>query len=177
MVAEHYNAPYRSPIRKSPTMISPNKFSKSTTTISPNKFLQIFKVIAERFSPKSPNNFSKSPTHFRRKSTNKFSPNHRTHFLQITNVSRHTFSPNRRTLYSKFPRYFTDQRATYFLFCSIRRRPSLRSLPTRATGSALCVMGGQLWFLGHAYFSYTCTGSALNVMDYGLAKAESSAQN
>ena len=36
----------------------------------------------------------------------------------------------------------------------------------------LCVMGGQLWFLGHAYSSYTCTGSALDVMDYGLAKAK-----
>ena len=52
------------------------------------------------------------------------------------------------------------------------RKPSLRSLPTRATGSALCVMGGRLWFLGHAYSSYTCTGSALDVMDYGLAKAK-----
>ena len=52
------------------------------------------------------------------------------------------------------------------------RRPSLRSLLTRATGSALCVMGGQLRFLGHAY-SYTCTGFALDVMDYGLAKAKS----
>ena len=39
-------------------------------------------------------------------------------------------------------------------------------------GFALCVMGGRLWFLGHAYFSYTCTGSALDVMDYGLAKAK-----
>ena len=50
-------------------------------------------------------------------------------------------------------------------------------LPTRATGSALCVMGGRLWFLGHAYSSYTCTGSALDVMDYGLAKAKSSVKN
>ena len=38
-------------------------------------------------------------------------------------------------------------------------------------GSMLCVMGGQLWFLGHAYFSYMSTGSALDVMDYGLAEA------
>ena len=38
--------------------------------------------------------------------------------------------------------------------------------------SVLCVMGGRLWFLGHAYSSYTCTGSALDVMDYGLAKAK-----
>jgi len=44
-------------------------------------------------------------------------------------------------------------------------------------GSALCIMGGRLWFLGHAYFSYTCTGSALDVMDYGLSEAESSEQN
>ena len=33
-------------------------------------------------------------------------------------------------------------------------------------------MGGQLWFLGHACSSYTCMGSALDVMDYGLAKAK-----
>ena len=33
-------------------------------------------------------------------------------------------------------------------------------------------MGGRLWFLGHAYSSYMCTGSALDVMDYGLAKAK-----
>ena len=45
------------------------------------------------------------------------------------------------------------------------------------TGSALYVMGGRLRFLGHACFSYTCTGFALDVMDYGLAKAESSVKN
>ena len=43
--------------------------------------------------------------------------------------------------------------------------------------SMLYVMGGQLWFLGHAYSSYTCTGSALDVMDYGLAKAKSPVKN
>ena len=37
-------------------------------------------------------------------------------------------------------------------------------------GSVLYVMGGRLWFLGHACSSYTCTGSALDVMDYGLGK-------
>ena len=37
-------------------------------------------------------------------------------------------------------------------------------------GSTLCVMGGQLWFLGHACSSYTCTGSVLDIIDYGLAK-------
>ena len=44
-------------------------------------------------------------------------------------------------------------------------------------GSALYVMGGRLWFLGHAYFSYMCTGSMLDVMDYGLAKAKSPVKN
>ena len=43
--------------------------------------------------------------------------------------------------------------------------------------STLCVMGGRLWFLSHACSSYTCTGSALDVMDYGLAKAKSSVNN
>ena len=33
-------------------------------------------------------------------------------------------------------------------------------------------MGGRLRFLGHACFSYTCTGSALDVIYYGLAKAK-----
>ena len=33
-------------------------------------------------------------------------------------------------------------------------------------------MDGRLWFLGHACSSYTCMGSALDVMDYGLAKAK-----
>ena len=42
-------------------------------------------------------------------------------------------------------------------------------------GSALYVMGGQLWFLGYAYSSYMSTGFVLDVMDYGLAKAEGSA--
>ena len=36
--------------------------------------------------------------------------------------------------------------------------------------STLYVMGGRLRFLGHARSSYMCTGSALDVMDYGLAK-------
>ena len=44
-------------------------------------------------------------------------------------------------------------------------------------GSMLYVMGGQLWLLGHAYSSYTCTGSVLDVIDYGLAKAESLVKN
>ena len=33
-------------------------------------------------------------------------------------------------------------------------------------------MGGRLWFLGDACSSYTCTGSTLDVIDYGLAKAK-----
>ena len=32
-------------------------------------------------------------------------------------------------------------------------------------------MGGRPRFLGDAFPSYTCTGSALDVMDYGLARA------
>ena len=33
-------------------------------------------------------------------------------------------------------------------------------------------MGGRLWFFGDACSSYTCIGSTLDVMDYGLAKAK-----
>jgi len=169
---------------------SPNDFSKSPTTISPIKFSPnllncqtVFLQNHQIISPKSPtmillNKFSpKRRQIFCQKSPNKISPNHQTSLLQVANVSRHMFSPNRRTVCRKPPRYFADQWAAYFLFCSLRRKPSLRSLPTRAMGSALCVMGGRLWFLGYAHFSYTCTGSALDVMDYGLSKAESSEQN
>ena len=49
------------------------------------------------------------------------------------------------------------------------------NLSLRAMGSTLCVMGGRLWFLGHACSSYTCTGSALDIVDYGLARARDSA--
>jgi len=58
------------------------------------------------------------------------------------------------------------------MFRALWRRPSLRSLPTRVMGSVLRVMGGWLWFFGHACSSYMCTGSTLGVMDYGLAKAQ-----
>ena len=44
-------------------------------------------------------------------------------------------------------------------------------------GSALYVMGGRLWFLGHACSSYTCTGSTLDVLEYELAKAKSPVKN
>jgi len=40
------------------------------------------------------------------------------------------------------PSYFTNRRAAHVPLCALWRRPSLRSLPTRAMGSALCVMGG-----------------------------------
>ena len=41
----------------------------------------------------------------------------------------------------------------------------------------LCVMGGRLQFLGHVCSSYMCTGSALDVMEYEIAKAKSSVMN
>jgi hypothetical protein len=70
------------------------------------------------------------------------------------------------------PSYFANLRAAHVPLRALWRRPSLLSLPTRATGSALYVMGGQLQFLGDAYSSYTCTGSVLDVIDYRLAKAK-----
>ena len=75
------------------------------------------------------------------------------------------------------PSYFANRRAAHVPIYSLWRRPSVQSLPTCATGSVLCVMSGQLWFLGHACSSYTCTGSTLDVMDYGLAKAQSFVTN
>ena len=75
------------------------------------------------------------------------------------------------------PRYFANLQAPHVLLCALWRRPSLQSLPTCAIGSALYVMGGRLWFLGHTYSSYTCMGSALDVMEYGLAKAKSLVTN
>ena len=82
-----------------------------------------------------------------------------------------------RYLYYVYLQVISPTTEQHVSFCALWRRPSLRSLPTRAMGSALCVMGGRLWFLGHAYSSYTCTGSALDVMDYRLAKAKSSVTN
>ena len=75
------------------------------------------------------------------------------------------------------PSYFDNHHATHILLCVLLRKPSLRSLPTCATGSALYVMGGRLRFLGHACSSYMCTGSALDVIEYLLAKAKSSVTN
>ena len=69
------------------------------------------------------------------------------------------------------PSSYNNCRAAHVLRCFLWKRPSYRFFPTRATGSALCVMGGRLRFLVHVYYSYMCTGSALDVMDYGLAKA------
>ena len=72
---------------------------------------------------------------------------------------------------STSPSYSDNRRAAHVPLFFLWRRPSLRSLPIRATGSALYVMGGRLRFLGHACSSYTCTGSVLDIMDYGLAEA------
>ena len=69
------------------------------------------------------------------------------------------------------PSYFDNRRAAHVPLYSLWRRPILQNLPTCATGSTLCVMGGRLRFLGHDRPSYTCMGSALDVMDYGLAEA------
>ena len=69
------------------------------------------------------------------------------------------------------PNYFNSCRVAHVPRCFLWRRPSFRFLPKHATGSALYVMGVRLRFLGHAYSSYTCTGSALDVMEYGLAEA------
>ena len=75
------------------------------------------------------------------------------------------------------PNYFNKRRAAHVPRCFLWKRLSLRSLPTHAMGSALCVMGGRLRFLGHACSSCMSTGSALDIMDYGLAKVESSVKN
>ena len=87
---------------------------------------------------------------------------------------QHVVTINTPLCFSICPKCFVNCRAAHVLFCALWRGPSLQSLPTRAMGSALCVMGGWLRFLGHACSPYTCMGSALDVMDYGLAKAESS---
>ena len=75
------------------------------------------------------------------------------------------------------PSYFANRQATHVPLYALWRRPSLWSLTTCAMGSALCVMGGWLRFLGHVCSSYMCTGSALDVMEYGLAKAKSPVTN
>ena len=163
---------------------SPNDFSKSPTMISPNKFLQISKASAKRFSPKSPNVLLQNSRTFSPKRRQFFTESRRISVLQIT---EHVSSKSPTYLAARFVQTaehsilnFQDilrisEQPTFF---SVQlRRPSLRSLHTRATGFALYVMGGRLWFLGHTCFSYTCMGSTLDVMDYGPAKAESSTQN
>ena len=69
------------------------------------------------------------------------------------------------------PSSYNNYRAAHVPRCFLWKRPSHRLFPTRATGSALYIMGGRLRFLGHVCYSYTCMGSALDVMDSGLAKA------
>ena len=69
------------------------------------------------------------------------------------------------------PSSYNNCRPEHIQRCFLWKRLSHQFFPTRATGSALYVMGGPLRFLGHVRYSYTCTGSALDVMDYGLAKA------
>ena len=69
------------------------------------------------------------------------------------------------------PSSYINRRAAHVPRCFLWKRLSHRFFPIRATGSALYVMGGRLRFLGHICYSYTCTGSALDVMDFGLAKA------
>ena len=73
------------------------------------------------------------------------------------------------------PSYFANRRAADIPLYALWRRPSLRSLPTHATGSALCVMGGQQRLLGHGCSSYTCMCSTLCFMVNRLARARDSA--
>ena len=68
------------------------------------------------------------------------------------------------------PSYFEKHRLAHIPLCALWRRSSLRSLPTRAIGSALCVMGGQLWFLDHVCSSYMCTGSSTR--HYGIRASQ-----
>ena len=67
-------------------------------------------------------------------------------------------------------RYFTNHRAAHVPLCVLWRNPCLRSLPTRATGSALCIMGGRLWFLGHVCSPYMCMGSSAR--RYGIPASQ-----
>ena len=163
-----------------------NELQYEIAITTPTTFLQISNVIAEPFTPKSLSDFSKTPTHYRQKSPNTFSPKSPNTFSPKAlntfppthqRISPHVLSKKHRTLYSNSPSCFADYRATYILLRSLKRQPSPRSLPTRVTGSVLCVMGGRLWFLGHICSSYTCTGSTLDVMEYGLAKSKNSLMN
>ena len=69
------------------------------------------------------------------------------------------------------PSPYNSCRPKHIQRCFLWKRLSHQFFPTRATGSALYVMDGRLRFLGHACSSYMCMGSALDVMDYGLAEA------
>ena len=69
------------------------------------------------------------------------------------------------------PSSYNSCRPEHVQRCFLWKRLSHQFFPTRAMGSALYVIGGRLQFLGHVHYSYTCTGSTLDAMDYGLAKA------
>ena len=71
--------------------------------------------------------------------------------------------------------HLNDSPNSHVYACALQRWPYLWLLPIRARASALCVMGGRQRLFSDACSSYTCTGSALDVMDYGLAKAGDSA--
>ena len=75
------------------------------------------------------------------------------------------------------PSLFNNSRQEHVQRCSLWKKLSHQFFPTCATGSALYIMGGRLWFLGHVRYSYTCMGSALDIMEYGLAKAKSLVTN
>ena len=73
------------------------------------------------------------------------------------------------------PNDFLNPRIVTLMLGCLQGWPYLRLLPTHAQASTLCVMGGRQRLLNDACSFYTCTGSALDVMDYGLARAEDSA--
>ena len=97
-------------------MLLHNELQYVIAITAPITFLQISNVIAEPFSPKSPNDFSKTPTHYRQKSPNKFSPQ-----------SPNTFSPNHRTRFLQSTEYVSSNSPTYFTTRSLQKRRTLYS--------------------------------------------------
>ena len=148
--------------------ISPNRFlqitdhvSPNLQRISPNMFLQIADHVSPNLQRISPSRFLQIADHIS---------------LNFQRISPHVFSKNVEHFTPNLQKRFHGPASSIlsFLFSSEKTQSSIP--PYTCHGLRTLRYGWRLWFLGHACSSYTSTGSALDVMDCGPAKAESSAQ-
>ena len=151
----------------------------------PTMFLQIANVFRQTCFSKSPNTFSPNrQTRFLQitewffsKSPNTSSPNHRTHFLQIANVFRQTCFSRSLNIFLQISKIFRRSASSIlsFLFSSEKTQSPIS--PYMCHGLRALRYGWSAMVPWSRLFLLTSMGSTLDVMDYGLAKAKSTAQN